>query len=85
MGINSIKHLDVRNCKAHIYDALGNVTAKEIPVYGSSDDQQFYFFWDGRNQNQRFVGSGTYLAVIEIKELGDQTVNIQKEKIGVRR
>jgi fibro-slime domain-containing protein len=83
--VKSIKQLEIAQCKVKIYDALGNVVASGIPVYGSATDNDFYFFWDGRNSHGRVVGSGTYLALITIKELADNTVNVQKEKIGVLR
>jgi fibro-slime domain-containing protein len=85
VGIKSIMRLDVLKCNAYIYDALGNIVIRDIPVYGSSEDGQFYFFWSGLNANGRMVGAGTYLAIISIKELGAADVNVKKEKIGVRR
>jgi hypothetical protein len=90
MHVQSIKRVDVENSSAKIYDALGNIVISNLPVYGSGsgasgDNFAFYVLWDGHNRSNRLVGSGTYLAVFTIKELGDSMVNTMKQKIGVKR
>jgi uncharacterized repeat protein (TIGR01451 family) len=64
-----------------IYDPLGN-TVYFKPMTGATTG--LYFAWDGKNKNLRKVGSGTYLALIRIRENGQQVV-AQKVLLGVKR
>lgn len=44
---------------------------ERLPLYPTAkNDKVFYLFRDGRNRNNRFVASGTYPAVIYIKQEG---------------
>lgn len=80
----SIKNIVVKECELDIYDALGNPVRTDLPAYPRSGNQNtFYFFWDGYNQNNRIVGSGTYLGIISIKEDGSSQKKTTTRKIGI--
>ena len=51
-----------------IFDAVGNVIAREIDMTWLLTSNDYYSgvgVWNGRNENNRIVGSGSYLAVIK--------------------
>jgi hypothetical protein len=64
-----------------IYDALGSLV-KEATLARSQNS--LIFVWDGTNKSQRFVGSGSYLAVVRVVETG-KDAEIKKMMIGVKR
>jgi hypothetical protein len=83
--ITSIKRVDVERSKADVYDATGNIVREGLPVYPSSDDRStFYLAWDGLNRNGRIVGSGTYIAFMHIREIGESKTSVRQQKIGIR-
>ena len=65
-----------------IYDALGNRVVDERHFV--LDNGVLSVRWDGRNRNNRYVGTGTYVGVILVTE-GDGGQTVKKIKIGVRR
>jgi fibro-slime domain-containing protein len=69
---------------ADIYDLLGNLIATGIPIEGTSSITDYGVYWDGKNQNGRFVGNGTYLAVITATDVFG-VITTQRVKIGVSR
>ncbi len=71
------------NCTATaaIFDALGNCIVNSSIPYRN---RAFYFWWDGKNNMNRVVGSGTYPCIVEIHD-PDGGVTINKIVIGVSR
>jgi uncharacterized repeat protein (TIGR01451 family) len=59
-----------------IYDAVGNIIIPKTVLSAGN------FQWNGKNRDGRFVGSGTYMAIIEI--MGDKK-EIKRVMIGVKR
>jgi fibro-slime domain-containing protein len=53
--------------KAVVYDAMGNLVRSDLKVT-KVNVNEFGIYWDCRNKNRRFVGSGTYLAVFTISD-----------------
>lgn len=67
-----------------IYDAVGNVV-RRASLYWSGPDgarRSYGYVWDGKNQNGRYVGPGTYLARVSGRDEDGINFSIQK-KIGV--
>jgi fibro-slime domain-containing protein len=84
--VSSVTRLDPKGSYGYIYDAVGNQVSEKLSFFPTGkNSKQFYLFWDGRNRNNRFVSSGTYLAMIYIKEMGRDRVSIKRQKIGVKR
>jgi hypothetical protein len=78
---------DPGRSKMAVYDALGNVIEDEVPLYTAmpvGNSHQAYFFWDARNRNERLVGSGTYLAVMQVGKVEGDT-KVTRQKLGVMR
>jgi fibro-slime domain-containing protein len=69
--------------KAVIYDGLGNLVQSELKIIKVSDTE-YGIYWDGRNRYGREVGYGTYLAVINARDINGTVVKDRK-KIGVAR
>jgi hypothetical protein len=69
---------------AYLYDAVANLVRADLRVYQASGPTDYGVFWDGRNRNNRFVGTGTYLLVIETKDI-DGKKKSSRAKIGIRR
>ncbi|MDO5577387.1 MAG: FlgD immunoglobulin-like domain containing protein, partial [Fibrobacter sp.] len=78
----------LENVKVHgvlkIYDALGTV------IYEKQTEEKgkpITFYWDGRNMKGRFVGSGTYLTIIEATDLngGKKLEPAVRLLVGVKR
>jgi hypothetical protein len=69
---------------AIIYDAVGNVVAKDIVIDQANNQvvTDYGFHWSGLNRNNRRVGRGTYLAVIRIIDIKDVPHN-PTVKLGV--
>ena len=84
--VSSVTRLDPKGSYGYIYDAVGNQVSEKLSFFPTGkNSKQFYLFWDGRNRNNRFVSSGTYLAMIYIKEIDRDRVSIKRQKIGVKR
>lgn len=66
-----------------IYDALGNIVCeKDIEIKNG----EIKYKWDGRNMKGRFVGSGTYLAIVEATDVkSGQSMEASRHTIGVKR
>jgi hypothetical protein len=60
------------SAKLRIYDAVGNVVWKsdaEMDDGATRKKFRIVFVWDGTNRtNDRYVGAGTYLGVLEIQD-----------------
>ncbi|MDG5813953.1 hypothetical protein QA601_02600 [Chitinispirillales bacterium ANBcel5] len=71
----------------HLYDVVKNPVAKIDEGNGAFFDEnqnRLYFVWNGRNENGRNVGTGTYQAVIKVtgSDTVKETVTV---RVGVRR
>jgi hypothetical protein len=82
--IVSVKSIDRTKSYMDIYDAVGNVVRDNLPVYASNDRSRYYLVWSGINREQRIVGSGSYVGMIHIQDLGGM-MTVKKQKIGVKR
>ncbi|MBD3242117.1 MAG: fibro-slime domain-containing protein, partial [Chitinivibrionales bacterium] len=86
--VTSVRDMDHRSSTATVYDALGNVVQERLPLYPTeTDDHEHtaYFFWNARNRSSRLVGSGTYLAVLNVSESETGRTKATSQKIGVMR
>jgi flagellar hook assembly protein FlgD len=54
------------DAKLKIYDEMGSLVMDSV-VNNSSDTIKFR--WDGRNKSGRLVGAGTYVGILEAKDL----------------
>jgi hypothetical protein len=70
--------------KADLYDAVGNIVRRHLPVEKTGKAGMYGIYWDIKNRNERLVGNGTYLLVVKTTDItGKKTT--QRVKIGVRR
>jgi fibro-slime domain-containing protein len=89
LKVSAIRPLEDTRSSMKVYDAVGNLV-RDVPSYAGVDSgggaaNNCYFFWDGRNRNDRLVGAGTYLAVLQVSEAGKGSPQVTKQKIGVMR
>ena len=70
--------------KLAIYDAVGNKVLEIVSKETESNAKDLIFVWNGTNKKGRFVGTGTYLAVLTIED-NQGSVSVKKTKIGVKR
>jgi fibro-slime domain-containing protein len=85
--VASVERVDDARSLMRVYDAVGNLV-DDVPCYAAlphDNKNAAYFFWDGRNRNDRVVGAGTYLAVLQVSETGKGSPKVSKQKIGVMR
>lgn len=69
---------------ANVYDPVGNLVRKDLPVFKSESDQLvYYLIWDGMNRHGRRVGSGAYLIIFNFRCL-DSTMVVRKQKTALR-
>jgi hypothetical protein len=68
---------------ASIYDGVGNLVQRDIPVYQANSPTDYGFTWNTKNENQRYVSKGVYLAIIRVRDLFN-TEHVFKEKIGIK-
>lgn len=69
-----------------IYDAVGNIVVEKGTLKAKVDVERTMvaFVWDGTNRSGRYVGTGTYLAVVEITDSQDLT-EYGEVHIGIQR
>lgn len=67
-----------------IYDVVQNPVIQKKTMVFHNETNRLYFVWDGRNYNGRKVGTGTYLAVINVSG-PDKRKFSSKINIGVKR
>jgi hypothetical protein len=67
-----------------IFDIFGNCVYEQQSALKRPDRDAYYFVWDGRNRNGRYVGSGAYRANVIITE-GNGASSITQILIGVKR
>jgi hypothetical protein len=65
-----------------IYDQVGNAVIKDEKCAVTSENGKLLYVWNGVNRNGRYVGDGTYVAVITVKVSNGVTRTI-KTKIGI--
>jgi hypothetical protein len=65
-----------------IYDGLGNVIVPETPL--SVTDTGLVINWDSRNRNNRYVGNGSYLAVVKVID-SEGKATVRRILIGVKK
>lgn len=88
LRVTSVRPMDLESSSMLVYDALGNVVQQELPLYpavADGNEHTAYFFWDARNRGDRLVGSGTYLAVLNVTESVTARTRTTSQKIGVMR
>jgi hypothetical protein len=73
---------DSVSAKISIYDQVGNAVLKDEKCVSTSENGKLLYLWNGVNKNGRYVGEGTYLAVVNIKVSNGVSQNI-KTKIGI--
>jgi fibro-slime domain-containing protein len=66
-----------------IYDAVGNLINTGLRVF-KAQGTDYGIYWNGRNKNQRLVGTGTYLFLFSITDISGVTIK-ETFKIGVKR
>ncbi|MDG5817105.1 hypothetical protein QA601_18550, partial [Chitinispirillales bacterium ANBcel5] len=63
---------NIRHAKLYgtvsIYDVVKNPIILDKPLVFDENEKSLYFLWNGRNSRGREVASGTYMAVMEIKD-----------------
>jgi hypothetical protein len=83
--ITSIKPLIQEASSAKVYDAIGNIVARDLPVYQTNGEQASYWvFWDAKNLSGRTVGPGTYLIALSLRT-NDGAEKKAEEAVGVTR
>lgn len=73
---------DSVNTHISIYDQVGNAVLKNEQGVSTSENGKFLYIWNGLNRNGRYVGEGTYVAVINVKVSNGVSKTI-KTKIGI--
>lgn len=72
----------------NIYDVVKHHIKKDIVGVFDAESQKLYFIWDGKNENKRKVGTGTYTAVMQIETISEKTnrtkTSVQKVPLGVK-
>jgi fibro-slime domain-containing protein len=66
-----------------LYDGVGNLIQKNLPLLRTGADRKYGTVWDGKNMNGRRVGPGTYLMVFSGKQSNGDGFK-GKIKIGVQ-
>lgn len=69
---------------AKVFDALANLVAGDLPVRETDAYGEYGVYWDGRNENGRYVGGGTYLIVIRTSDI-DGGKSVERRKVAVKR
>jgi len=65
-----------------IYDQVGNAVVKDDKCAVTSENGKLLYIWNGVNRNGRYVGDGTYVAVVAVKVSNGVSRTI-KTKIGI--
>jgi hypothetical protein len=73
---------DSVNASISIYDQVGNAVVKDDKCAVTKENGKFLYIWNGVNRNGRYVGDGTYVAVISVKVSNGVSRTI-KTKIGI--
>jgi len=73
---------DSMSASISIYDQVGNAVVKDDKCAVTSENGKLLYLWKGVNRNGRYVGDGTYVAVITVKVSNGVSRTI-KTKIGI--
>lgn len=73
---------DSVNASISIYDQVGNAVVKDDKCAITSENGKLLYIWNGVNRNGRYVGDGTYVAVITVK-VSNGVSRTVKTKIGI--
>lgn len=65
-----------------IYDQVGNAVLKDGQCVSTSENGKLLYIWNGVNKNGRYVGDGTYVAVVNVNVTNGISRTI-KTKIGI--
>jgi hypothetical protein len=88
VGIQTVRPLkpnaDGTFGKVRLYDQLANLVRKDLALSQAAGVTAYGAFWNGRNDNGRYVGGGTYLMVIDTKDIDGKTKTM-RVKIGIQR
>jgi hypothetical protein len=72
----------------NVYDVVKHLVKKDVVGVFDDESQKLYFVWDGKNENKRKVGTGTYTAVIQIETISEKTnrtrTSVQKVPLGIK-
>ncbi len=68
---------------AEMYDPVGNLLVSELPVEAVGKEGEYGIFWEGMNDNGRFVGPGAYLMIVYLKDINGKRSE-KRIKIGVK-
>jgi hypothetical protein len=69
-----------------IYDAVGNCVVKQHEMQTRfSGDSLLYAIWNGKDRKGKRVAVGTYIGVIEIKDISNGKKHAERVLIGVRK
>lgn len=73
---------DTVNATISIYDPMGNAVVKDDRCTVSKENGKLFYGWNGTNRNGRFVGNGTYVAVVKVTVSNGVSRTI-KARIGI--
>jgi len=72
----------------NVYDVVKHPVKKDIVGVFDDESQKLYFIWDGKNENKRKVGTGTYTAVMQIETISEKTnrtkTSVQNVPLGIK-
>ena len=64
----------------NIFDAVGNRLVEDLKMLYMPEWKSLIFVWNAKNNNGRYVGSGSYLAVAEYKIIVNGKVKLSEQK-----
>ena len=67
-----------------IYDVVHNPVIQKKKMLFDSGKNRLYFVWDGNNYNGRKTGTGTYLAIVKVKDRSGKEITRQLN-LGIKR
>lgn len=68
--------------KVVVYDALGNIVRRDLPLIRANNALTYGVVWDGTNDRNRYVGGGGYLFIISGKLISGKSY-VSQQKVGV--
>ena len=88
IAINSdvplVQQKDGSYAKVVIYDVTGNIVMDKISVLKAGNYKTYGFVWTGINKKGRFVGTGTYLVVVNTTDASGNKM-VKMIKVGIIR
>ncbi len=86
--IESFFKLDVIEGRVSIFDVVGNQVVSNLPLHFDPESKQLLTIWNGKNEANRSVGSGSYVAIAKVKFTpfeGDPTILVLRSLVGVQK